>query len=174
MTTNKPLFNDIIPYSLFQEYNKENCLVISSKNLLICLQILKKHISLQFNLLTCISGVDLLVKEYRFLVVYELLSLVFNTRLRVKIFLDEHTSAPSTINIFVNANWWEREIWDLFGIFFENHSDLRRILNDYSFEGYPMRKDFPVSGFIEAYYSQNIKTIAYEKIQLTQKSKAFA
>ena len=165
---------NIVPYSLYQEYNKENSIVISCKNLLICLQILKKHIGLQFNLLTCISGVDLLVKDYRFLVVYELLSLVFNTRLRVKIFLDEYMSAPSIINIFINSGWWEREIWDLFGIFFEKHLDLRRILNDYSFEGYPMRKDFPLSGFIEVYYSQNIKTIAYEKIQLTQKSKAFS
>jgi len=173
MTINKTLLSDIIPFSLFQNYNKENCLLVSSKNLLICLAILKKHISLQFNLLSCISGVDLLVKEYRFLVAYELLSLVFNTRLRVKIFLDEQTAAPSVINIFINANWWEREIWDLFGIFFENHSDLRRILNDYSFEGYPLRKDFPLSGFIEAFYSQTKKTIDYEKIQLTQKSKAF-
>ena len=80
---------------------------------------------------------------------------------------------PSTISIFKNADWWEREIWDLFGIFFENHSDLRRILNDYNFEGHPMRKDFPLTGFIEIYYNHNTKSISYEKVQLTQKSKAF-
>ena len=163
----------ILPYLLHQENNNENCIILSRKNLLICLNILKKHIGLQYKILTCISGVDLLIKDYRFLVAYELLSLVFNSRLRVKIFLDEYMPVPSTISIFKNADWWEREIWDLFGIFFENHSDLRRILNDYNFEGHPMRKDFPLTGFIEIYYNHNTKSISYEKVQLTQKSKAF-
>jgi len=164
---------NVLPYLLHQENNNENCIILSRKNLLICLNILKKHIGLQYKVLTCISGVDLLVKDYRFLVAYELLSLVFNSRLRIKIFLDEYMPVPSTISIFKNADWWEREIWDLFGIFFENHSDLRRILNDYNFEGHPMRKDFPLTGFIEIYYNHNTKSISYEKVQLTQKSKAF-
>jgi NADH dehydrogenase (ubiquinone) Fe-S protein 3 len=93
--------------------------------------------------------VDLLGKSYRFAVVYELLSLVFNSRIRVKLFIDEITSVFSASFLYMNANWWEREIWDLYGIYFENHPDLRRILTDYGFEGHPMRKDFPLSGHLE-------------------------
>src|SRR3546814_18827256 len=118
---------------------------------------LKKHISLQFSLLSCISGIDFLGKDYRFCVAYDLLSLVFAQRLRVKTFLNEITPISSVVPVFPCANWWEREVWDMYGIFFENHPDLRRILSDYVFEGYPMRKDFPLFGYIELRYDENHK-----------------
>jgi len=103
---------NILPFLLYQENNNASCIVVSRKNLLICLSILKKHIGLQYKILTCISAVDLLVKDYCFLVAYELLSLVFNSRLRVKIFLDEYMPVPSIIGISKNVDWWEREISD--------------------------------------------------------------
>ena len=134
---------NLIPILNYQEFKDENTLVISNRNLLFALNLLKKHINYQYTMLTCISGVDLLGKLYRFSVVYELLSLTFNSRLRIKVFIDEITFVPSIINIFINANWWEREIWDLYGIYFDKHPDLRRILTDYGFDGHPMRKDFP-------------------------------
>lgn len=163
-----------IPSLLYQNFNNENCLIICFDKLIFCLKFLKNHIGLQFNILSCISGVDYLQENYRFAVVYDLLSTTFNSRLRVKVFVDEYTFISSIINIYINANWWEREIWDLYGIYFENHSDLRRILNDYSFEGYPMRKDFPLSGFGEVRYDPNKKLIIFETTQLTQEYRTFS
>jgi len=93
-------------------------------------------------LLSCLSGVDFAFSNYRFAVVYDLISLVFNKRIRVKTFLKEGQFIDSVTSSFVNANWWEREIWDFFGIFFNRNSDLRRILTDYGFEGYPIEKIF--------------------------------
>ena len=162
-----------IPVILYQNFNNEFCLVISKENLVFSLNLLKYHIGLQYSLLSCISGVDLLQDKYRFSVVYDLLSLTFYSRLRIKIFIDDYMYVPSIINIFKNANWWEREIWDLYGIFFEFHSDLRRLLNDYSFEGYPMRKDFPLSGFTEVKYSQNHASVTRGPVQLSQEARNF-
>jgi NADH:ubiquinone oxidoreductase subunit C len=124
-------------------------------------------------LLTCISGVDFLGKEYRFSVVYDLLSLTFNSRLRVKVFVNEITSVPSSMEVFINANWWEREVWDLYGVYFDKHTDLRRILSDYGFEGHPMRKDFPLSGFVEFRFDESKKRIVGEPIELTQEFRSF-
>jgi NADH dehydrogenase (ubiquinone) Fe-S protein 3 len=140
---------------------------------LLSLYCLKQHIGYQYNLLTCISGVDFLGKEYRFSVVYDLLSLNYNTRLKVKLFVNEVTTVPSVINVFINANWWEREIWDLYGIYFYNHTDLRRILTDYGFEGNPMKKDFPLSGFSELRYDDSKKRIVAEPLELTQEFRSF-
>ena len=109
-----------LPYIYYQNFNKENSIIIHYKNLRFCINLLKKHIGLQFKMLTCISGVDLLVGNYRFVVVYELLSLTFNSRLRIKIFLNENSWPYTVTPIFINANWWEREVWDLFGIFLKN------------------------------------------------------
>jgi NADH-quinone oxidoreductase subunit C len=125
-------------------------------------------------MLSCISGVDFLDKTYRFCVVYDLLSLTYNSRLRVKVFVNEITSVPSSVNVFINANWWEREIWDLYGIYFDKHPDLRRILTDYGFEGHPMRKDFPLSGYVEVRYSESKKRIVVEPLELTQEFRSFS
>ncbi len=164
---------DLIPFIIFQKFEDEIVLILSADKLLFGLKFLKYHIGLQYKMLTCISGVDLLQQTYRFNISYELLSLVFNSRLRVKIYCDEYFFVPSITELYINANWWEREVWDLYGIYFENHSDLRRILNDYSFEGYPMRKDFPLSGFNEFRYDDTKKLIICESIQLTQEYRLF-
>jgi NADH/F420H2 dehydrogenase subunit C len=126
-----------------------------------------------YNLLTCISGVDLLGKNYRFSIVYDFLSLLYNSRLRVKIFIDEVSFVPSCMDIYINADWWEREVWDMYGIYFDKHKDLRRILTDYGFEGYPMRKDFPLQGFAELRYDESKKRIVAEPIELTQEFRSF-
>ena len=165
--------NKIIPLLAFQIIRNEISLIISIQHFNFVFNVLKNHINLQYKLLTSISGVDLLKNEYRFLVVYDLLSLVFNNRIRIKAYCNEYTSIPSLTPLYINSNWWEREIWDLYGIYFENHPDLRRILNDYGFEGYPLRKDFPLSGFFELRYSLTKKTILSEPVNLTQNYRLF-
>lgn len=162
-----------IPLLTIQQFNDEITLTLSTKDLIFALQILKKHIGYQYALLSCISGVDLLDKNYRFSVVYDLLSLVFNSRLRIKIFIDEISFVPSIINLYINANWWEREVWDMYGIYFEQHPDLRRILTDYGFEGHPMKKDFPLSGFEELRYDNSKKRVVSEPLELTQDFRFF-
>lgn len=165
---------EVVPAFILQDFNNsEFSVVVSSQNLNFLLTVFKKHFYYQYSLLSCISGVDLLKTNHRFFVAYDLLSLVFNTRIRVKVFLDEYDSIPSVCSIFVNANWWEREVWDLFGIFFTNHPDLRRILTDYGFEGYPLRKDFPLCGFRELRYDNNKKSILSEPVSLSQEFRAF-
>jgi len=153
--------------------SKENTIILSNTNLLLALNCLKLHINFQYSLLSCISGVDFLGHKYRFGVVYDLLSLTFNSRVRLKVFTNEITPVLSSTAIFLNANWYEREIWDLFGIYFNKHPDLRRILTDYGFEGYPMRKDFPCFGFIELRYDDNKKRIIVESIDLAQDFRLF-
>jgi NADH dehydrogenase (ubiquinone) Fe-S protein 3 len=165
---------NIVPLLTYQEFKDERILVVSVKNFLVLLNFLKKHIGYQFNLLSCISGVDLLGKSYRFCVVYDLLSLTFNSRIRVKVFIDEVTFIPSIVDLYINANWWEREIWDMYGIYFDKHPDLRRILTDYGFEGHPMRKDFPLYGFIELRYDESKKRIVVEPVELTQEFRSFS
>ena len=110
---------------------------------------------------------------YRFAVTYEILSFTFNNRIRIKTYLNETDILVSIIPIFKNANWWEREIWDLYGIFFKGHTDLRRILTDYGFEGYPMRKDFPLQGYIELRYETTKKRIIMEFVELAQEIRVF-
>lgn len=163
----------IFPALAYQRLNDEIIVVVSVDKLIFALNILKNHIGYQYHLLSCISGVDFLGKDYRFSVVYDLLSLTFSSRIRIKVFVEEITSVPSCVDVFVNANWWEREIWDLYGIYFDNHPDLRRILTDYGFEGYPMRKDFPLSGYVELRYNESKKRIVVEPIELTQEFRSF-
>jgi|TARA_B110000879_G_scaffold107255_1_gene144118 NADH/F420H2 dehydrogenase subunit C len=165
--------NKIIPILTYQRINDEKSIVVSHKKLLFTLNCLKLHFGYQYSLLSSISGVDFLGKNYRFSVVYDLLSLTFNSRLRLKVFVNEITSIPSIVNIFINANWWEREVWDMYGIYFDNHPDLRRILTDYGFESYPMRKDFPLSGYVEFRYDEKKKRVIGEPIELTQEFRSF-
>jgi NADH/F420H2 dehydrogenase subunit C len=163
----------VVPTLTYQRMGNENSITVSHDKLLLALNTLKLHIGYQYNLLTCISGVDFLGKDYRFSVVYDLLSLTFNSRLRVKVFVNEITAIPSSMSVFINANWWEREVWDLYGIYFEKHADLRRILSDYGFEGHPMRKDFPCYGFIELRYDEGKKRIVTEPVSLAQEFRLF-
>ena len=163
----------ILPILVYQRFNDEASIVVSQQNLLISLTVLSKHLSYQYKVLSCISGVDILGKKYRFSVVYDLLSLTFSSRLRVKVFVNEITSVPSVVSIYINANWWEREIWDLYGIYFDKHPDLRRILTDYGFEGNPMKKDFPQTGFVELRYNESKKRIVTELVELSQEFRLF-
>lgn len=166
-------FQNISPIISGQLIHNEWVVTTLPENLLINIKLLKHHIGYQFSLLSCISGIDFIGKEYRFCVSYDLLSLTFSQRLRIKTFVNEIMPIPSLTPIFINANWWEREIWDLYGIFFENHPDLRRILSDYGFEGYPMRKDFPLYGYIELRYDENHKRIVAEPVEFAQEFRFF-
>lgn len=166
-------FKNIFPSVLLTEKNNEISIVVVPASLLFCITCLKKHLNFRYNLLSCISGVDYMNTNYRFGVIYDFLSINFNSRLRIKIFINEISYVDSIVNIFTNANWWEREIWDLYGIYFYKHPDLRRILTDYGFEGYPMRKDFPLSGYVELRYDQTKKRIVLESVELTQEFRYF-
>src|SRR5215813_10452655 len=115
----------------------------------IVLQFLRDDPKCAFNVLCDICGVDYPDRPLRFEVVYNLLSLKLNQRIRIKVDTDEEQPVPSAVELFSSAGWWEREAWDLFGIYFADNLDLRRILTDYGFEGHPMRKDFPLTGYVE-------------------------
>ncbi|GAA0572511.1 NADH-quinone oxidoreductase subunit C [Rhizomicrobium electricum] len=126
-----------------------------------------------FKTLVDICGADYPAREKRFDIVYHLLSLTKNARIRVKIETDEATPVPTAIGVFAGAQWFEREAWDMYGVKFEGHPDLRRLLTDYGFEGHPLRKDFPVTGFVELRYDDDLKRVAYQPVQLVQEFREF-
>jgi NADH/F420H2 dehydrogenase subunit C len=163
----------ILPIVRFELYNKENCFLIQTNQLTDIITILKNHFKYQFKVLTCISGVDYPENLYRFQVVYELLSIKFNARLRIKILVDELIPVNSIEKIFPAATWWECEVWDMFGIFFINQFNLTKLLTDYGFQGYPLRKDFPLSGFTESRYNVIKNRVVYENIELAQEYRTF-
>ena len=127
----------------------------------------------QFYCFTDLSGVDYPQRDKRFDVVYLLLSPKFNRRIRVKIATDEETPVPSIVSVFPAADWYEREAYDMFGILFDGHPDLRRILTDYGFDGHPLRKDFPMTGYVEVRYDDQEKRVRYEPVRLTQEFRQF-
>ena len=137
------------------------------------LRILRDDRDFRFTLLLDICGVDWPLREQRFDVVYHLLSLTQNLRIRVKVVTDEEQAVPSVTGVFSSAGWYEREAWDLYGIVFADHPDLRRLLTDYGFEGHPLRKDFPLTGFVEVRYDEEQKRVVYEKVKLTQEFRTF-
>lgn len=163
----------ILPIVRFELYNKETSFLIQTNLLYDVLTVLKNHFKYQFKILTCISGVDYPENLYRFQVVYELLSVKFNSRLRIKVMVDELTPVASVEKIFSAASWWECEVWDMFGIFFLNQFNLTRLLTDYGFQGYPLRKDFPLSGFTEVRYNVLKKRVVYENLELAQEYRTF-
>jgi NADH-quinone oxidoreductase subunit C len=120
-----------------------------------------------------VTAVDLPSRERRFDVVYHLLSPKHNARVRVKCETDEATPVASIIEVFAGADWFEREVYDLYGIVFTGHPDMRRILTDYGFEGHPLRKDFPLTGFVEVRYDDELKRVVYEPVRLTQEFRNF-
>jgi NADH-quinone oxidoreductase subunit C len=126
-----------------------------------------------FSLLVDICGVDYPDRAERFDVVYNLLSLRHNQRIRLKVATDEQSPVPSATSLFSAAGWFEREAWDLFGIYFSDHPDLRRILTDYGFEGHPLRKDFPLTGYVELRYDEEQKRVVYEPVKLKQEFRSF-
>lgn len=127
----------------------------------------------QFRCLVDICGTDYPERELRFDVVYNLLSVQQNNRIRVKVATDEQTPVPSATSVFPSANWFERETWDMYGVFFSDHPDLRRLLTDYGFEGHPLRKDFPLTGHVEVRYDDEQKRVVYEPVKLVQDFRSF-
>ena len=147
--------------------------IVPSWALLPFLTFLKNHTNTQFKMLIDITAVDYPSRSSRFEVVYQLLSIHYNARIRVKTNVDELTPIESVSSLFPSANWFERETWDMFGICFLNHPDLRRILTDYGFEGHPLRKDFPVSGYVEFRYDDSKKRVISEPVELAQEFRYF-
>ena len=147
--------------------------IVPSWALLPFLTFLKNHTNTQFKMLIDITAVDYPSRSSRFEVVYQLLSIHYNARIRVKTKVDELTPIESVSSLFPSANWFERETWDMFGICFLNHPDLRRILTDYGFEGHPLRKDFPVSGYVEFRYDDSKKRVISEPVELAQEFRYF-
>ena len=126
-----------------------------------------------FEVLIDICGVDYPARPERFDVVYHLLSPRRNLRIRVKVTTDEDHPVPSLVDVFPAANWFEREAYDMYGILFSGHPDLRRLLTDYGFEGYPLRKDFPLTGYVEVRYDDEQKRVVYEPVRLNQEFRSF-
>ena len=126
-----------------------------------------------FKLLMDVCGADYPERERRFDVVYHLLSVRHNVRIRVKVETDEATPVPSVTSVYSSAGWFEREAWDMYGIFFADHPDLRRLLTDYGFEGHPLRKDFPLTGYVEVRYDDEQKRVVYEPVKLVQEFRTF-
>ncbi|WP_420885807.1 NADH-quinone oxidoreductase subunit C [Candidatus Endolissoclinum faulkneri] len=154
--------------------NKEELLLrCSLSNLIKVLIFLRDDTQCHFKALIDICGVDYPERRNRFDIVYNLLSTSYNTRIRLKTSTDDNTSVPSATSVFRSANWWEREVWDMYGIFFSDHPDLRRILTDYGFDGHPMRKDFPLTGHVEVRYDDEQKRVVYEPVSLVQEFRNF-
>jgi NADH-quinone oxidoreductase subunit C len=137
------------------------------------LRFLRDDSKCRFGVLCDICGVDYPDRPLRFEVVYNLLSLGLNQRIRVKVETDDTAAVPSATGLFSSAGWWEREAWDMFGIIFSDNPDLRRILTDYGFEGHPLRKDFPLTGYTEVRYDEQQKRVVYEPVRLQQEFRRF-
>ncbi|XP_053576333.1 NADH dehydrogenase [ubiquinone] iron-sulfur protein 3, mitochondrial [Bombina bombina] len=147
--------------------------MIHPEGIIPVLTFLRDHTNAQFKSLADLTAVDIPTRDYRFEIVYNLLSLRYNSRIRVKTYTDELSPIESAVSIFEAANWYEREVWDMYGVFFANHPDLRRILTDYGFEGHPFRKDFPLSGYVEVRYDDEVKRVVAEPVQLSQEFRKF-
>ena len=137
------------------------------------LRFLRDDQNCQFKQLVDITAVDFPDRDRRFEIVYNLLSLTHNLRLRIKLPTDESSPVPSATAVFSVALWFEREVWDMYGLFFTDHPDLRRILTDYGFEGHPLRKDFPLTGYVEVRYDEDSKRVVYEPVKLVQEFRSF-
>ena len=137
------------------------------------LTFLRDDSNCQFAQLVDLCGADYPDREERFEIVYNLLSLRQNLRIRVKVATDEDTPVPSACAVYPGADWFERETWDMYGVLFTGHPDLRRILTDYGFEGHPLRKDFPTTGFVEVRYDDAAKRVVYEPVELKQEFRNF-
>lgn len=146
---------------------------INRDDVLKVIKFLRDDVNCQFLTLLDVCGVDYPEDDERFEIVYHMLSMTHNNRIRIKLRTDEDTPVASVTSLFSSANWWEREIWDLFGVAFIDHPDLRRILTDYGFEGHPLRKDFPLTGYVEVRYDDAQKRIVYEPVKLTQEFRSF-
>ncbi len=151
----------------------ELTLTVMRSQVLAVLTFLRDDPQWMFKTIIDICGVDFPKRPERFDVVYHLLSIHKNLRVRVKISTDAETPVPSAVSVFPGANWFEREAFDMYGILFEGHPDLRRILTDYGFTGHPLRKDFPLTGYVELRYDEEQKRVVYEPVKLPQEFRSF-
>jgi NADH/F420H2 dehydrogenase subunit C len=158
---------------LVTDAHGEVCMYTKVEHLSEVLSFLRDHSQARFRLMVDIAGVDYPERSQRFEVVYILLSVKYNARIRVKVSVDEYTPVPSVTSIYRAAGWFEREVWDMFGVYFSGHSDLRRILTDYGFEGHPLRKDFPLTGYTEVRYDDSEKRVVSEPVEVSQEFRAF-
>jgi NADH:ubiquinone oxidoreductase subunit C len=161
----------LLPVVRIDAHFNERSFLVTHKSLKSTLFILKNSFLTQYKILTCISGVDYPENLYRFCVVYELLSLKYNSRIRLKVLIDDVTPLDSVESVFVGAAWWEAELWDMFGIFVLRPYSLSRILTDYGFNGHPLRKDFPLTGFVESRYNTVKNKVLYENLELAQEQR---
>jgi len=157
----------------FSIWKDELTIYICPSGVIPVFSFLKYNTSAEFTQVSDITAVDFPTRDQRFEVVYNLLSVRHNARIRVKTYADEASPVPSLIGLYDGANWYEREIYDLFGVFFIGHPDLRRIMTDYGFEGHPLRKDFPMTGYTEIRYDEEKKRIVTEPLELTQAYRNF-
>lgn len=164
-----------IPKGLEYIHLKNNALIlgVNPLNLLSVCLFFKKQTQLQYKTLIDIIAVDYPLKERRFTVIYNFLSTLYNERIFLKCTLPGLSSINSISSLFLAAGWFEREVWDMFGIFFVNNPDLRRILTDYGFQGHPFRKDFPLTGYLELRYDENQKRIVSEQLEISQEFRVF-
>ncbi|HEY5047686.1 MAG TPA: NADH-quinone oxidoreductase subunit C [Rhizomicrobium sp.] len=151
----------------------ELALAIAPGEIVNVLRYLRDDPACDFAVLIDICGVDWPQRAKRFDVVYHLLSLTKNRRIRLKVETDEDSAVPSAVSLFPAASWFEREAFDMFGITFADHPDLRRLLTDYGFSGYPMRKDFPLTGYVEVRYDEEVKRVVYQPVELVQEFRDF-
>jgi len=189
MTNNKNILNietykivnyltSVIPNYIEKDINvtlsaNEITLQTTNEKLVPLMRFLRDHYYLQYKTLISLTAVDYPSKENRFEVNYFLLSYKLNSRIIIKLQTNDVTPVNSITSVFKSANWYEREVWDLYGVFFSNHPDLRRILTDYGFEGFPFRKDFPQTGFLEVRYDDEKKHVLYEPVQMAQEFRSF-
>lgn len=146
---------------------------VQSSDLLRVMKFLRDDTNCLFKSLMDLCGVDFPEQQKRFEINYNLLSYKHNQRIRVKVRTDEDTPVPSVAPVFPTAAWFERECWDMYGVFFADHIDLRRLLTDYGFEGHPLRKDFPLTGYVEVRYDDEQRRVVYEPVKLTQSFRTF-
>ena len=171
-------FETLLPFvgGMVQDADNKNGDIVvraSSDSIIELLTILRDEEALAFDQLTDLTAVDYPNRPYRFELVYQLLSITHNRRMRVLVAVPDGAVVPSVLPVFNSANWAEREVWDMFGIFFAGHPDLRRLLTDYGFEGHPLRKDFPTTGYVEVRYDDTQRRVVYEPVHLTQEYRDF-
>lgn len=157
----------------FSVWKDELTIYIPPSGVIPVMSFLKNHTAAEFTQVSDITAVDYPTRDQRFEVVYNLLSVRHNSRIRVKTYADEQSPVPSITSLFDGANWYEREVYDLFGVFFTGHPDLRRIMTDYGFDGHPLRKDFPLTGYTEIRFDEEKKRIVVEPLELTQAFRNF-
>lgn len=157
----------------FTVWKDELSICIAPTGVIPVFTFLKYHTAAEFTQVSDITAVDYPTKDQRFEIVYNMLSIRHNSRIRVKTYADEATPVPSICDLYDGANWYEREVYDLFGVFFVGHPDLRRIMTDYGFDGHPLRKDFPMTGYTEIRYDEEKKRIVVEPLEMTQAFRNF-